>query len=82
VNARRQARAERAHDMYQAYLRGMSLSQVGALYGIGGERVRQLFFMERLPTRKRGWRPPLPSQAKRDAAAGAWLGRTGPAQRE
>jgi hypothetical protein len=58
VNARRQARAERAHDMYQAYLRGMSLAEVGALYGLGPERVRQLFYMTRLPTRKREWRPP------------------------
>jgi hypothetical protein len=58
VSDRRQARAERAHDMYQAYLRGMSLAEVGALYGLGPERVRQLFFMTRLPTRKREWRPP------------------------
>ncbi len=36
----------------------MSLAQVGVLYGVGPERVRQLFFMERLPTRKRDWRPP------------------------
>ena len=58
MNDRRQARAERAHDMYQAYLRGMSLAEVGALYGVGPERVRQLFYMERLPTRKQAWRPP------------------------
>lgn len=58
MSERRDARAERAHDMYQAYLRGMTLAQVGALYGIGPERVRQLFFMTRLPTRKRGWRAP------------------------
>lgn len=54
----REARAEQARDMYQAYLRGLSLSEVGALYGLGPERVRQVFFMERLPTRQRGWRPP------------------------
>lgn len=67
VNARRQARAERAHDMYQGYLRGMSLAEVGALYGIGPERVRQLFYMERLPTRKRSWKPPcaVPRPASR-----------------
>ena len=58
MNARRKARAERAHDMYQAYLRGMTLAEVGALYGLGPERVRQLFYMTRLPTRKREWRPP------------------------
>jgi sigma-70-like protein len=58
VNDRRHARAERAQDMYQAYLRGMTLAEVGALYGLGPERVRQLFFMTRLPTRKREWRPP------------------------
>lgn len=58
VSDRRQARAERAHDLYQAYLRGMTLAEVGALYGIGPERVRQLFYMTRLPTRKREWRPP------------------------
>jgi hypothetical protein len=58
VNARRKARAERAHDMYQAYLRGMSLAEVGGLYGLGPERVRQLFYMTRLPTRKQAWRPP------------------------
>lgn len=44
--------------MYQAYLRGMSLAEVGALYGIGGERVRQLLRIEFLPTRQPGWRPP------------------------
>jgi hypothetical protein len=44
--------------MYQGYLRGMTLREVGALYGLGQERVRQLFFMTRLPTRKSGWRPP------------------------
>jgi hypothetical protein len=44
--------------MYQAYLRGLTLAGVGRLYGLGAERVRQLFFMERLPTRKQGWRPP------------------------
>ncbi len=44
--------------MYQAYLRGMSLAKVGALYGLGPERVRQLFFMNYLPTRTTGWRPP------------------------
>lgn len=58
MSAPRDARSERAHDMYQAYLRGMTLAQVGVLYGIGPERVRQLFFMERLPTRKQAWRPP------------------------
>lgn len=55
---RRQARSERTLDMYQAYLRGMSLAQVGQLYGVGGERVRQLFYMDYLPTRAAGWRPP------------------------
>jgi hypothetical protein len=55
---RRRARAERTLDMYQAYLRGLSLAEVGALYGLGGERVRQLFFMNYLPTRTIGWRPP------------------------
>lgn len=55
---RRQARTERTLDMYQAYLRGMSLAKVGALYGVGPERVRQLFFMNYLPTRTIGWRPP------------------------
>ena len=44
--------------MYQAYLRGMTLAEVGALYGLGPERVRQLFFMNYLPTRTIGWRPP------------------------
>jgi hypothetical protein len=44
--------------MYQAYLRGMSLAEVGALYGLGRERVRQLFYMNYLPTRTVGWRPP------------------------
>jgi hypothetical protein len=44
--------------MYQGYLRGMTLAEVGALYGIGRERVRQLFVMEYLPTRTSGWRPP------------------------
>lgn len=44
--------------MYQGYLRGMTLAEIGALYGITRERVRQLFFMERLPTRQRGWHPP------------------------
>ena len=44
--------------MYQAYLRGRSLAKVGALYGLGPERVRQLFFMNYLPTRTIGWRPP------------------------
>jgi len=44
--------------MYQAYLRGMTLAEVGALYGIGRERVRQLFYMEFLPTRQHGWHPP------------------------
>jgi hypothetical protein len=29
--------------MYQAYLRGLSLTEVGALYGVGPERVRQVF---------------------------------------
>lgn len=58
MSAPRKARAERVRDMYQGYLRGMSLAQVGVLYGVGPERVRQLFFMERLPTRKRDWRPP------------------------
>ncbi|NLT06669.1 MAG: hypothetical protein GXY03_10225 [Solirubrobacterales bacterium] len=58
MSDRRHTRAERTRDMYQAYLRGMTLRQVGALYGVGGERVRQLFYMERLPTRKRNWRPP------------------------
>lgn len=55
---RRQARAGRTLDMYQAYLRGKSLAEVGALYGLGPERVRQLFFMHYLPTRTIGWRPP------------------------
>ena len=55
---RRRARAERTEDMYQAYLRGMTLAEVGAHYGIGRERVRQLFYMEFLPTRQHGWRPP------------------------
>ncbi len=64
MNAVREARSERAHDMYQAYLRGMTLAQVGALYGLGPERVRQLFFMTRLPTRKKAWRPPGPSERK------------------
>lgn len=58
MNERRQARAYRTQDMYQGYLRGMSLAEVGALYGVGPERVRQLFYMERLPTRKKAWRPP------------------------
>jgi hypothetical protein len=40
--------------MYQAYLRGKSLAEVGALYGLGSERVRQLFFMHYLPTRTIG----------------------------
>jgi hypothetical protein len=44
--------------MYQAYLRGMSLTEVGTLYELGGERVRQLFVMDYLPTRVNGWRPP------------------------
>lgn len=55
---RRQARTQRTLDMYQAYLRGMTLAEVGALYGLGRERVRQLFFMNCLPTRTIGWRPP------------------------
>jgi hypothetical protein len=36
----------------------MSLAEVGALYGLGRERVRQLFFMDYLSTRAIGWRPP------------------------
>lgn len=56
MNDRREARSERAQDMYQGYLRGMTLAEVGALYGLGPERVRQLFSMTRLPTRKREWR--------------------------
>jgi hypothetical protein len=55
---RRQARSERTLDMYQGYLRGMTLAEVGALYGLGPERVRQLFFMDYLPSRIQGWRPP------------------------
>jgi uncharacterized protein YjcR len=51
-------RSERTRDMYQGYLRGMSLAQVGSLYGVGPERVRQLFVLEGLPTRRRGWRAP------------------------
>lgn len=58
IKEMREARAEQARDMYQAYLRGLTLTEVGALYGLGPERVRQVFFQERLPTRQRGWRPP------------------------
>jgi hypothetical protein len=36
----------------------MSLAEVGTLYGVGRERVRQLFVMDYLPTRTIGWRPP------------------------
>jgi hypothetical protein len=52
--------------MYQAYLRGLTLAGVGRLYGVGAERVRQLFLLEGLPSRQQGWRPPagarLPEQ--------------------
>jgi Sigma-70, region 4 len=44
--------------MYQAYLRGMSMSEVGRLYGIGPERVRQIFYWSGLPRRSRDWSPP------------------------
>jgi hypothetical protein len=50
--------AERAHDMYQAYLRGLSMAAVGQLYGISYERVRQLLFWHHLPRRDQSWRPP------------------------
>jgi sigma-70-like protein len=49
---------KRVLDMYQAYLRGMTMREVGALYGIGTERVRQLFSWNHLPRRQRNWRPP------------------------
>lgn len=58
------ARSPKTCDMYQAYLRGLTLAEVGALYGLGSERVRQRFFMGRLPTRKRGWRPPSDANRK------------------
>lgn len=44
--------------MYQAYLRGLTMAEVGYLYGVSAERVRQLFFWNGLPRRERGWRPP------------------------
>lgn len=55
---RRREQAERANDMYQAYLRGLTLAQVGRLYGIGDERVRYLLQRAGLPCRWQGWRPP------------------------
>lgn len=48
----------RANEMYQAYLRGLTMTEVGYLYGVSTERVRQLFFWNGLPRRQRGWRPP------------------------
>jgi transposase-like protein len=51
-------RTERALDMYQAYLRGLSMAEVADLYGISTERVRQLFYWSKLPRRRAGWRPP------------------------
>jgi hypothetical protein len=62
-----QERAEQTHEMYQAYLRGLSLTEVGALYGLGAERVRQLFYLEHLPTRQH-WRPPNPPKPKQAVA--------------
>lgn len=55
---RRREQAERAHDMYQAYLRGLTLEEVGRLYGVGGERVRQLLQRVGLPCRWQDWRAP------------------------
>lgn len=52
------ARVARAQDMYQAYLRGMTLAEVGGLFGISRERVRQIFFWNHLPSRDPGWHPP------------------------
>lgn len=57
-NTREQA--DRAYEMYQAYLRGMSMREVGRLYGIGPERVRQIFYWNGLPRRSREWSPPGP----------------------
>lgn len=51
-------RTERALDMYQAYLRGLTFGEVGELYGISTERVRQIFFWAHLPARRNGWVPP------------------------
>jgi sigma-70-like protein len=48
-------RSERARRMYADYLEGMTLAEVGRRYGVGPERVRQIFAAERLPRRRRGW---------------------------
>ena len=39
--------------------------EVGRLYGISRERVRQLFYWNGLPRRRHGWYPP--GHPKRDA---------------
>jgi uncharacterized protein YjcR len=52
----RRERSKRVREMYADYLEGMSLAQVGRKHGIGPERVRQLFALERLPRRRPGWK--------------------------
>lgn len=54
--------------MYQAYLRGLTLAGVGRLYGLGAERVRQLFHLEGLPSRQQGWRPPVGAELPEQVA--------------
>jgi DNA-directed RNA polymerase sigma subunit (sigma70/sigma32) len=43
----------RAREMYSLYQRGSTLEEVGKLYGLTRERVRQLFKEADLPTRSR-----------------------------
>jgi hypothetical protein len=56
-------REEEIRAMYALYESGLTMEEVGAVYGIGRERVRQLFVRLGLPRRSGGRRP-----AGRDAS--------------
>jgi DNA-directed RNA polymerase sigma subunit (sigma70/sigma32) len=45
-------RKQRARTMYARYLEGLTMAEVGREFGISGERVRQLFALAGLPSRR------------------------------
>lgn len=52
---RSDTRPERVREMYQDYIEGMTLAEVGRAHGLTRKRVRQLFALEQLPRRRPGW---------------------------
>lgn len=56
IGKMRSMRRERDDEIVRLYRRGMTISEVGHLFGLTGERVRQVLAANGVPRRSVGWR--------------------------